>query len=583
MICLVNEALTPDSTIAEARGRFARTPYYSLPVINEDHILKGAIRLKDILGAVSDAETIAPYITQDYIQIQRPAASQDVLQTYYDDLDRHTELFVTDFDGRVVDIITVPAFIKGKLQNNESMSEEQFLKQILRPTSLARCILDDLNDAVILVDKNSQILYANKAYGDILGVSVKKITGRYLSKIEPEARILDVLKKAEPIKGKIIKIKSLGTLIMANITPIKFQNNVVGAISVFSDITTITNIATDLEKMNLINNILSGEINKEQAFPASFKKIVGTSFKLRKQLSFATKVAAIESPVLILGESGTGKELLAQAIHEASSRKAQPFISINCAAIPENLLESELFGYEEGAFTGAKKGGKIGKFEQADGGTLFLDEIGDMPLAMQTKLLRFLQDKEIHRVGGTKAIKTDIRLISATNRPLHKMVEENAFREELFYRINVFTINLPPLRERKIDILNLIENYKKDYEEIYKKQVDFSPECIRFLLNYHWPGNVRELKNVIEHLIVMSNDVVTMAKLPEYLKKTTTDVHEANSIEDHVQPLSGKVKEAEKKAFLDALSDTNNNRTAAMKKLGISRRTFYKKLKELNL
>jgi transcriptional regulator with PAS, ATPase and Fis domain len=370
---------------------------------------------------------------------------------------------------------------------------------------------------------------------------------------------------------------------MANITPIKFQDNIVGAISVFSDITNITNIATELEKMNLINNLLSHEIETNHEFPDSFKKIIGTSFKLRKQLTFAVKVASIESPVLILGESGTGKELLAQAIHDAGSRKNKPFISINCAAIPDNLLESELFGYEEGAFTGAKKGGKIGKFQQADGGTLFLDEIGDMPLPMQTKLLRFLQEKEINRVGGTKSIKVDIRLISATNKSLTNMVEDKSFREDLFYRINVFTINLPPLRERKIDILNLIENFKNIYEALYKKQVEFSPECIRFLLNYHWPGNIRELKNVIEHLIVMSNDIVTIKKLPEYLKITNKETNQELIVENQIQPLVSKVKDAEKRAFLDALSETNNNRSEAMRILGISRRTFYKKLKEFNL
>lgn len=578
-----SQALSQDSSIIDAKKMFTKTKCFSLPVVGYDKKLVGVVRIKDILFIDNTEQTIRPYISEHYISIQRPTTSDDIIKRYYSTSEQYTEIFITDYEGKLIDVINILPFVKNRIQRIEVMNEEQFLKQILRPTSLARCILDELNDAVILVDKSSTILYANQAYSNILGVDIQKITGRYLSKIEPEAKILDVLKTIEPVVGKIINIRSLGTLIMANITPIKFYDEVVGAISVFSDITKMTNIAAELEKMNLINKLLTQDMKSDYDIPISFKNIIGTSVKLRRQLNLAAKVASIESPVLILGESGTGKELLAKAIHEASPRKDGPFVSINCAAIPDNLLESELFGYEEGAFTGAKKGGKVGKFEQANEGTLFLDEIGDMPLTMQTKLLRFLQDKELDRVGGMKPKKIDVRFISATNKNLTQMIEEKGFREDLFYRINVFTITLPPLRERKIDIFNLVENYKNYYEDNYKKQVNFSPECLRFLLNYHWPGNVRELKNVLEHLVVMANDIIKIKNLPEYLRANDNNNNEEQVDNPQLKPLVGRVKDEEKKAILEALIQTNNNKSEAMKILGVSRRTFYKKLKELNL
>lgn len=579
----LKQALRPYSSIFEAKKLFAVSNFFNLPVVNEDNMLIGVIKIKDILLESQENQAIIPYISQDYIKIQRPSAGQDIIQTYYANADHYPEIFVTDFDGKLVDIIQMLSFVKTRVHNSEIMNEEQFLNQILRPTSLARCILDELNDGVILVDKNSRILYANQAYGNILGVDIQKLIGQFLSRIEPEAKILDVLKTSDHIVDKIITIQSLGILIMANITPIKFKNDLVGAISVFSDITKMTSIASDLEKMNLINNLLVLEMKSDYVLPDSFKNIIGTSVKLRKQLTFAAKVASIESPVLILGESGTGKELLAKAIHNSSSHKHGPFISINCAAIPDNLMESELFGYEEGAFTGAKKGGKVGKFEQADGGTIFLDEIGEMPLPMQTKLLRFLQDKELQRVGGTRTRKIDVRFISATNKNLAVMVEKKEFREDLFYRINVFTIQLPPLRERKIDIFNLIEYYKKHYEAKYQKQINFSSDCISFLLNYDWPGNVRELMNVIEHLVVMSNGIVITDNFPEYLKAGSGKQSKEHTVNAPIKPLFHRIKDAEKKAVVDALLEANNNKSKAMKILGISRRTFYKKLKEYNL
>ncbi len=585
MIYSKNCSLTLADKIVDAKILFRKTNYYSLPIIDKDKKLIGAIKIKDIISINNEEELIAPYLLKDYINIQKSTYYQDLTELSYSNLEYNTEIFVTDSEGKLIDILTTQSVVKNKMLINDLMNEEQFLKQILRPTSLAKCILDDLDDGIVLIDKNSLIIYANHTYGDILGVPVEKVIGRYLREMEPEAKILNVIKTGEHVIDKIIgvKVKGQNILVSATMTPIKYKNEIIGAISVFSDITKITNIVNELEKSYLINSILAEEIKSDFELPDSFDSIVGQSFKLRRQLNFAAKVASIESPVLILGESGTGKELLAKAIHDASSRKKGPFISINCSAIPDNLLESELFGYDDGAFTGAKKGGKIGKFEQADGGTLFLDEIGDMPLQMQTKLLRFLQDKELNKVGGIKSKRINIRVLSATNRNLVQMIENKEFREDLFYRINVFTITIPPLRERKIDIFNTVEFYKKHYENIYKKKVNICPNCMRFLLKYSWPGNVRELKNVIEHLVVMSKDFITSENLPDYLKENNNEINPNQELDSETKPLIKERRDSEKRAILDALSETKNNKSKAMEILKISRRTFYKKLKEYNL
>lgn len=584
MICSQICSLTLENSIFEAKTLFSRYDYYSLPVIDRDKKLIGAIKIKDILSIKNDKELIASYVVKNYISVQKPCDIQELLEQSKQRLENCTEIFVTDHQGNFVDILAMHA-IKNRIYNNGIMSSEQYLEQISQP-SIAKSILDNLEEGIVLIDKDSLIVYANDMYGYIIGVPIDKVIGRYLRDIEPNARLLNVLKTAENIIDKIVKVKIKGhdVVVSATMTPIKYREELIGAISIFSDITKITNIVYELEKSDMINSLLTQEIKSDFELPDSFKRIVGDSLKLRKQLNFASKITAIDSPVLILGESGTGKELLAKAIHEASPRKEGPFISINCSAIPENLLETELFGYDDGAFTGARRGGKMGKFEQADGGTLFLDEIGDMPLSMQTKLLRFLQDKELNKVGGMNFKTINVRVLSATNKSLVQMVENKEFREDLYYRINVFTITIPPLRERRIDILNTIEYYKKHYESIYHKTVSICPACLKFLLSYNWPGNVREIKNVIENVVVMSKDLITVENLPDYLKKNNLEKNHTQDIESDIEPLLLKRhKDNEKKAIVNALLEANNNKSKAMEILKISRRTFYKKLKEYNI
>ena len=292
------------------------------------------------------------------------------------------------------------------------------------------------------------------------------------------------------------------------------------------------------------------------------------------------KIARTNSNVLILGESGTGKELFAHSIHDASLRKKAPFVCINCGTIPENLIESELFGYEEGSFTGAKKGGKKGLFHAANGGTVFLDEIGDLPAALQVKLLRVLQNKEIQKIGSSVSEPINIRVIAATNRNLSEMIGNGSFRLDLYYRLNVVTLQIPPLRERKDDLpllINQIIHRLGKREAI--REVTISSDCINVLKNYHWPGNIRELENVLERAVnfVDTDGKIRIKHLPEKIVGTTSFTMQA------VCTMKEAVEQAEKEAIQRALLYNNNAKTKAARQLGISRTTLYEKMEKYSI
>ena len=290
------------------------------------------------------------------------------------------------------------------------------------------------------------------------------------------------------------------------------------------------------------------------------------------------KAAKSDSNVLILGESGTGKELFAHSIHNDSKRSMGVFIKVNCAAIPAELLESELFGYEEGSFTGAKKGGKIGKFEAADGGTIFLDEIGELPLHMQVKLLRVLQEREVERVGSTRSIPIDVRIIAATNRNLEEMVEKGEFRLDLYYRLKVMTIVVPKLSERSEDIPKLVHHFLRKYQKLMNKQIEgISDRALRILNSYSWPGNIRELENSIERALNMVDEIemITSDHLPEEIRgyKGPSSTLTLNEV----------MEETERHTIINYLEVMNGNKSETAKALGISRTTLYEKMKKYGL
>jgi DNA-binding NtrC family response regulator len=314
------------------------------------------------------------------------------------------------------------------------------------------------------------------------------------------------------------------------------------------------------------------------------RHIIGESEAIREIFKVIRQVADSKSTVLIMGESGTGKELVSRAIHYTGNRKNYPFVTINCAAIPETLIESELFGHERGAFTNAIEK-KLGRFELAHQGTLFLDEIGELSLATQAKILRFLEEKEFNRVGGSKTIKVDVRLICATNKDLGQLLKKGAFREDLYYRINVVPIIIPPMRDRKEDIPILLDHFVKKFnDENNKKVKGVSPEALDMMMNYEWPGNVRELENLVERVIALtSNEIIQANELPFSL----TNISKVNGLKESI--LSGELsflkaeEEFEKRIILDALRKTNYIQSRAAEVLGISRRILKYKMDKLRI
>ncbi len=332
--------------------------------------------------------------------------------------------------------------------------------------------------------------------------------------------------------------------------------------------------ALDIDKMNKQIEYLTEQLKNNTG-----KVIIGDSPKMKDILQMVDRVAKSNASILITGESGTGKELIANAVHYSSNRSGNPYIKVNCGAIPENLIESELFGHEKGAFTGDINK-KLGRFERADGGTIFLDEVGELSLATQVKLLRVVQEKEIERVGGSEVLKIDVRVLAATNRDLEKMIEKGTFREDLYYRLNVIPLELPPLRERKDDIPFLVQYFIAKYcKEMGRELIELNEEAMDILIQYKWKGNIRELENVIERLAILSKGrCITKEDIPKdmYLK-------EAES-QDFILTDDGiNLEEVEKSLINQALVKTDNNRTKAARLLSITRHTLLYRMEKYNI
>ncbi|MCL6558741.1 MAG: sigma 54-interacting transcriptional regulator [Firmicutes bacterium] len=441
-------------------------------------------------------------------------------------------------------------------------------------------ILDNINDVVLILDSDTTIVYANEAYARILGVPVHKVLGRRLAQIEPEALSIEVLRTGETILNRPAYLHSVGIEVVGQCFPLFEGKKIIGSVTIINSVSEVVRLNRELELSRGVADYLREQLNQFEQLPSSFQEYVGQNSRLRETLHLAARVAKTDSTVLIRGESGVGKEVLARAIHNCSRRKDKPLIKVNCAAIPENLLESELFGYEDGAFTGAKKGGKLGRFELAHGGTIFLDEIGDMSISMQAKLLRVLQEKEFERIGGTNSIKVNIRVIAATNRDLEKMIEEGTFRRDLYYRLNIVPLFLPPLRERKDDIPALAKYFLHQFSKEVGSELTFSPQTMRLLQSYDWPGNVRELQNVLEHAsIICGGNPIEPRHLPAYLQPTREEDQKAR---DNIYDLKEAVANLERELITAALANSNN-RSSAIKALNISRRAFYDKLRRYNI
>ncbi|EPY2278502.1 sigma-54 interaction domain-containing protein [Clostridium sporogenes] len=460
---------------------------------------------------------------------------------------------------------------------NEMEEDIKYYKSIL---DVVNKVLYTINECIVVINENGKIVMMSECYKKF--INCKNPEGKYIRDVIKDTMLHRVLKTGNTEFGEVQKINDSEVITMR--IPIKAEGRIIGAIGkiIFKDINDFYFLSRKLDSLENIQKCYHKKSEKNRRAKYFFKDIVGNSSESKNVKILAKKSANTNSNVLIVGESGTGKELYANSIHNASNRRLGPFIKINCGAIPAELLESELFGYEEGAFTGAKKGGKKGKFELANGGTIFLDEIGDMPMCMQVKLLRVIQEREVERVGGNILNKIDVRIIAATNKNLEQLVKKNKFRVDLYYRLNVIRINVPPLREIKEDILLISDFLIKKVSNklgIYIKGI--SKEAKEYLYNYNWPGNIRELENVIERSanLLDSDFIIKPQHLPkEILKSYIVKIHvEKNKY------LKDIIAELEKEVICNCLEKNNGNKNKTSKILGISRASLYKKISEYNI
>ena len=458
------------------------------------------------------------------------------------------------------------------------------LEEVKNLKSTLDSIVNSIFDCIVVVNKNGYVTMMNDAYGEFLNTDPKKAVGKHITDVIENTRMHIV---AQTGKAEICDMQKIGehNTVVTRI-PIVKDGEVTGAVGkmVFRDVKDLRVLARKLTSLQSELEYYKEELQKVQGGKYTIESIIGSGEKIQWLKMIALRAAKGQSTVLVTGESGTGKELFAQAIHYASNRRHGPFIKINCASIPENLLESELFGYEEGAFTGARKGGKPGKFELANGGTIFLDEIGDMSMPMQAKLLRVLQEREVERVGGTKTSSVDVRVIAATNQDLETMMSQGTFRQDLYYRLNIIALHVPPLRERREDLPELCEALLRKVNRTLQFDVDgVSREAMELLMQYDWPGNVRELENVLERSVNLMDEVGDI--LPEHLPPTMRRpaTKPALSNQEETKELAGIMEEAEKQAIYKALETAGGNRSQAAKILGIHRSGFYQKLSKYQI
>ncbi|MCR1899794.1 sigma 54-interacting transcriptional regulator [Irregularibacter muris] len=446
-----------------------------------------------------------------------------------------------------------------------------------------RTILDRLHEGVCVIDEDGIVTFWNNSAERVYGVEAEELLGKKLSDYFPTALLDMVIKSGEPVEN-VTHSPRKDTYVAISAKPLWSEGQLVGAVSSERDITEIIQLSMELEEATNRVEFLEKEYRKITEDQYQLGGIIGKSKKLTEAIILAQQVAKASVNVLITGESGTGKEVFARAIHQESARKGD-FIAINCSAIPSNLLESELFGYEGGAFTGALTKGKKGKFQLADQGTIFLDEIGEMPIDMQAKLLRVLQDGMVHPVGGEKSFKVNARIIAATNQNLEKMMEEGTFREDLYYRLNVVSIKLPPLRERREDIPLLIHRFIKEFTKVHQRNIlSISPEVLRILTDYEWKGNIRELKNTMERLVVLStNNHITKELMPEEIIKNIKKRKNNPEGEPQEYDLEKTLRKTEISIIQEVMTLVKGNKKRAAEILNIPRSTLYYKLSQYGI
>ncbi|MGE5257107.1 MAG: sigma-54 interaction domain-containing protein [Hyphomicrobiales bacterium] len=454
------------------------------------------------------------------------------------------------------------------------------LEDLKRQLEMYRLIFESIHNGAVVTDAEGFITHFNKPYGQFLDVEPDAQIGRHCTEAVENSRMHIVARtgKAEINHSHLIR----GQKMVVQRIPIKKDGKIIAVFGqvMFKDVKDVGKLARELSLLESKVRLYEAELLSLRSTRYTFDSIVGKSEAIKNLKHEALKAAGNNFPVLITGESGTGKELFAQAIHNASARRLHPFVRINCAAIPRDLLESELFGYEKGAFTGAKTEGKPGKFELAHEGTIFLDEIGDLPIEMQPKLLRAIEDKEFERVGGNKVMQSDFRVIAATNQSLEAMLAAGRFRKDLFYRLNVVSLHIPPLKERPADIAAITHQFlEQTAREVKLGKLSIDREAEKALRQCDWPGNVRELTNVLERSVHgLEGDTIGLTDLPFYVQRSLRS--SARRQQTSLRELQSR---AERETIWAALKEAGFQKARAAQLLGIHRTLLYKKMKKYDI
>ncbi|MDQ7094536.1 sigma 54-interacting transcriptional regulator [Desulfosporosinus sp. PR] len=460
------------------------------------------------------------------------------------------------------------------------IEEKEKLADIRRYKGELDAILNSVQEAIEVAGIDGKIKYVNPSFCRVTSIPAGQRIGNNIFEVSPSGALARSLRTHEPVFAHRALVGGTNVEVISNSAPIVVDGKMAGAVVVFQPLTDIYKLMEQLRASNQVIYELQSRINQISTSSYTFDDLIGSHPEFECALDFARKAAKSNSTILITGESGTGKELFAHAIHGASLRWDKPFIKVNCAAIPETLLESEFFGHEKGAFTGASKT-KLGKMELANGGTIFLDEIGDMNPYLQAKLLRVLQEMEFERVGGTQTIKVDVRVIAATNRNLLEMVKRGEFRDDLYYRLNVLELRLPPLRKHKEDIPAYVQSLILKFNRKFGKHVTgLTAQAEDMLMNYNWPGNIREIQNVLERAMVsVEGEIITHKHILNFITPQTINDHEP--MVEKIIPL----EELEKQMIQKALRQYGNSvegKKEAAKVLKISLATLYNKLKTMS-
>lgn len=572
-----------NESIKDALNKMIEANKDEVLVVDQAGILIGVFTKKDIAKIkknknISFEEKVIKYVNKNVVTIDMNASARAA-----------RNLMIENGIGRLP--VIENSVIRGVITSNNI--RDTFYLKLDEMFDLQNNIIDNLHEAVCICSDVGIVNYWNKSAEQLYGVKAENIIGKHIDYFFPNAMISKTLKDGkrrdnienEPVKGKFV--------ILSAVPIYNGSGKLVAVVSTDRDVTEVTKLANQLETEKKKVKLLELAYKREIAANYNFSSIIGKNKKIIEAIAMSQKVAQSSASILITGESGTGKEVFAKSIHEASGRSGN-FVAVNCSAIPEQLIESEVFGYVEGAFTGAIRKGKIGKFELANNGTLFLDEIGDMPLEMQVKFLRVLQDGIVYRLGSEKGVITDTRIIAATNRNLNDLMKEKKFRDDLYYRFAVVQIELPPLRERKEDIKELADLF---INQIAKKEnIDINSIDERIyplLFKCKWEGNIRELKNVIQRMIVLSNEgEITLDTLPEYIlnngedkKESTSEVKDNEGLEQEQNKydLVKILQRVEKNTIVEVLLSVGGNKQKAAKILNLKRSTLYYKLNQYGL